>query len=442
MRGMEMSVGFARLAMRVGVLAVLGGIGMIGHALAADVTISFWNNWDGNRAPQLRTLLDEFERENPGIKVENVTLTNDTTTERMLAAVASGSVPDLYMSSATATTKWASLDALTPLDPYVARDKLDLAKLFYQGGIDASTYTGKLIQLPYKAPTSLAIWFNKDLFRAAGLDPNAPPRTWKELEDAATKLTKRNGEVITQLGLNICIVCSMGPENAYIEWLSRNNGLLLTPDGKDVAFDRPEGVQTLQWMVDFSKRTVGSWSAAVRQFGVAYKDMRPAFYAGKVAMTMDGPYLYNIMSSDAPTMLDKVGVFLTPINGDNPAAKERFLAYGTPGYAIPRGAKHPDEAWKLLKFIAIADKGACAFFTMQNRPDSPLKDCKAGPNTPVANTLMANMAIVQAAIAPGPMPQILTRIQQMQEGALLGNETPEQAVKNAARDIRQIIADQ
>ena len=152
--------------------------------------------------------------------------------------------------------------------------------------------------------------------------------------------------------------------------------------------------------------------------------MRPAFYAGKVAMMMDGPYGYNIMTSDGPGMLDKVGVFLLPINGDNPAAKERFLAYGVAGYAIPRGTKHPEEAWKLLKFIAIADKGACAFFTMQNRPDSPLKNCRSGLNLPMAmaKTLTANMELAQAAIAPGPFPEILARIQQMQESRSLARK--------------------
>ena len=269
-----MNITIAIRAARILALVALSAAG-IAQAAAADVTISFWNNWDGNRAQQLRSVLDEFERENPGIKVNNVTLSTDTVTQRMLAAVASGSVPDLYMPSATAIMKWASLDALTPLNDYVARDKLDLRNLFYEGAVDGSTFDGKLLQLPFKAPTSLEIWYNKDLFRQAGLDPESPPRTWKELEVAATKLTKRNGDVILQLGLNLCIVCNTGPENPYIEWLSRNNGLLLTPDGRDVAFDRPEGVQTLQWMVDFSNRTAGSWTNAVRQFGTSTKTCGP-----------------------------------------------------------------------------------------------------------------------------------------------------------------------
>lgn len=66
-------------------------------AVKAPVTVVFWNVWGGTRAPQLRQILDKFEAKNPGIKVENVTLDGNTDTQKMLTAVAGGTVPDLYM---------------------------------------------------------------------------------------------------------------------------------------------------------------------------------------------------------------------------------------------------------------------------------------------------------------------------------------------------------
>lgn len=407
--------------------------------MAEQRTVVFWNNWDGTREAQLEEVLGRFEAAHPDIKVENVTLTSSTTTQRMLAALASGDVPDLYMTASNDVSQWASLGALQGLDDYVARDGLALDTVFYPSSIEGSRYDGKLIQLPFKVPTSLAVWYNRDLFTEAGLDPDNPPKTWKELEDAATRLTKTDGNVINQLGFNVCINCTTAAENAFVEWLSRNGGSLFTPDGKTVAFDGKEGIETLQWMVDFSNTTSGSWGAAVEQFGNTFPEVRPSFYAGKVAMMMDGPFLYNIMRADAPDMLDKVGVFVAPINGDNPDAKERFTAYGVPGYGIPSGAKNPDDAWEVLKFIAADMDGACAFFQMQGRPDSPLAECKAETPERLAAPLAENIALVEAAVSPPGFPEIHKRIQQMQEAALLGNESVEEAIANAAADVQDML---
>ncbi len=408
-------------------------------SFAQDRTVVFWNNWDGSRAEQLRTVLDSFEAAHPGIKVENVTLTSSTTTQRMLAAVASGEVPDLYMTGSNDVAQWASLGALMPLDDYVARDSLDLDAVFYPSSVEGSRYNGALIQLPFKIPTSLAVWYNRALFEAAGLDPDDPPDTWQELEEATLALTKRDGDVITQHGFNVCINCNTAAENAFNEWLSRNGGSLLNEDATDVAFDSEEGVETLKWMVDFSNHTSGSWSNAVEQFGSTFAEVRPSFYSGKVAMIMDGPFLYNIMRAEAPDMLENVGVFVTPINGENPNARQRYVGYGVPGYGIPTGAKNPDDAWELLKYIAAEMEGACTFFQMQGRPDSPLRECKTDTPERLVAPLNENINLVEAAVSPPGFPEIHKRVQEMQESALLGNETPEDAIASAAADIRAML---
>jgi ABC-type glycerol-3-phosphate transport system substrate-binding protein len=420
-------------------VAVAGvALGLLAAGQASAQKIVFWNNWDGSRAPQLRSLLDEFERRNPGVTVESVTLSSDSTTQRMLTAVASGAVPDVYMTSDT--PKWASLGALLPLDEYVKKDALDLDRTFFKSGIEGSKFDGKLLQLPFKVPTSLLVWYNKELWKKAGLSEDKLPKTWAELQDAAKRLTVINGAVVSQLGMNICTNCTTAvTENAFIEWLSRNGGAVLTADGKDVAFDGKAGLDTLKWMVEFSTQTSGGWGTAVRQFGTNYKELRPAFYSGKLAMIHDGPYAFNIMATDAPHMLDKVGAFLSPVNASNPDAKQRFLAFGVPGYAIPKGARNPDLSWKLIKFIAAEDAGGCRFFQMQKRADSPLRNCAVDIPGDLAKVFSANAELVESFIAPGTFQQIHVRLQQMQEAALLGKQTPEEALRAAAVDVRRIL---
>lgn len=407
-----------------------------------QVTVVFWNVWGGTRAPLLREIFDKFEAENPGIKVENVTLDGKTDTQKMLTAVAAGEPPDLYMTHTNDLSMWASLGAFLPLNDFIEKDAFDIDGLFFPGSVQGSTFDGQVIQLPFKVPSTLLIWYNKDLFTEAGLDPDNPPQTWQELEDAAVALTKMNGETIEQMGLNVCINCLAGPEDPYVEWLSRNGGQVLSEDGTEVAFDSERGIETLEWMNSFMDNTVGGYSNMVAQMGTDFPDQRPIFYAGKIAMHMDGPWFYNILREEAPDMVDKVGVFLIPINGENPDAKQQKVAHGVPGYAIPKASKHPEAAWEVLKYITT--NGGCDFFLEQGRADTPLVNCvdeQVAQENPFYDIFLQATASIVAAKAPPTYSQIHVRVKEMEESALLGNETPQEAIETAAADVRQVLSE-
>lgn len=404
------------------------------------VTIVFCNVCGGTRAPLLRQILDKFEATHPGIKVENVTLDGNTDTQKMLTAVAGGTVPDIYMTHTNDLSMWANLKAFKSLNGYIKRDNLDLLKTYYPGAVQGSTFSGQVIQLPFKFTSTIMIWYNKELFKAAGLDPEKPPTTWKELEAAAKALTKKRGNVIDQAGLNICINCVKGPEDPFNEWVGRNGGSIMTADGAEIAFDSPRGVETMKWMKSFMDNTLGGFDKFATQFGTDFPENRPAFYAGKLAMTIDGPWALDIFRKEAPQIMNKVGVFLIPINSDNPEAKQQYTAYGVPGYAIPATAKNPDAAWEVLKFIGM--EGGCEFFKRQNRTDSPLLTCvdeKAKKDNPFFDTFMAAMNSVKVVNGPPPYNQIQIRFKEMEESVLMGKETPEAGVKKAAEDCRAIL---
>lgn len=414
-----------------------------GPSAEEPVTVVFWNVWGGTRAPLLREILDEFEAANPGIKVENVTLDGTTDTQKMLTAVAGGEVPDIYMTHTNDLSMWANLDAFLPLNEFIERDGLDLNSIFYPGTIQGSTFDGQIIQLPFKTTSTMLIWYNKELFQQAGLDPDDPPETWQELEAAAMQLVKMNGNVIEVAPFNTCINCLAGPENPYAEWLSRNGATILNDDFSDVGFDNERGLETLQWMKSFMDKTVGGFENFSAQFGTDFPENRPAFYAGKLAMTMDGPWFFDIMRQEAPEMIDKVGVFLIPINGENPDAEQRYVTYGVPGYAIPRGSKNPEAAWEVLKWIAM--EGGCKFFLRQGRVDSPLQNCsdpEAQAQNPFTDIFQQALLTVELRVGPPTYSKIHQRIKEMEESVMLGNETPEQGLQQAAEDIRAILAEE
>jgi multiple sugar transport system substrate-binding protein len=402
---------------------------------AEPVTVVFWNVWGGTRAPLLREMLDKFEAANPGIKVENVTLDGTTDTQKMLTAVAGGSPPDIYMTHTNDLTMWAGLNAFKPLDEYVKQDNIDLG-YFYGPSVQGSTYNGQLIQLPFKVMQGMSLWYNKDLFREAGLDPEKPPATWQELEEYAIKLMKKNGDVITQAAMNICTNCVQGPEDPFNEWLSRNGGSIVNAQG-EVVFDSDRGIETMQWMKSFMDNTAGGYDNFVKQFGENWTELRPAFYAGTLAMHMDGPWFLDILRKEAPDLEAKIGVAPLPINGSNPDAKQTYNTYGVPGYAIPAGSKNPDAAWKVLKFIAM--EGGCEFFQKQSRIDHPSPTCvdqDAKAKNPFFDTFEQVKASVVTIPGPSAYSKIATRFKEMEQTVLLGKIAPEEGVKQAAADAR------
>ena len=114
-------------------------------------------------------------------------------------------------------------------------------------------------------------FYNKTLLKKAGFDPEKPPKTWQEMEQVAEKLT-----VADQLGVDMMdvdlIQTGADLSGAFVSWLYTNNGKFVSDDAKTLLFNSPEGVETLEWMVNFTKTYYGGIEN-VREF---WKGANPA----------------------------------------------------------------------------------------------------------------------------------------------------------------------
>ena len=117
---------------------------------------------------------------------------------KILTAVLSGSPPDV-VSQFVPVVKWASRLALTPLDPYIRASGVDTTE-FFPALWSEMKWQGHTYALPVNS-TSYALFYNKALFREAGLDPERPPQTWDEVREMAERLTQRDARGrITEVG--------------------------------------------------------------------------------------------------------------------------------------------------------------------------------------------------------------------------------------------------
>jgi sn-glycerol 3-phosphate transport system substrate-binding protein len=224
-------------------------------ARAADTEISFYFPIavGGPVARGISRLVDEFEREHPGIKVRPIyTGTYKDSVAKALTAHRSGNPPDAAVLFAVDIFTLIDADAILPFDDLVdAGTGKAWLQSFHPALMSNSRAAGKTWGIPFQRSTILLYW-NKQMFRDAGLDPERPPQTWGEMTHYAQKLTQRDARGnVSRWGVQI-------PSSGFPYWLfqglaTANGAALMNAAGTQTHFDRPAVVEALQYWVDLSR---------------------------------------------------------------------------------------------------------------------------------------------------------------------------------------------
>lgn len=164
------------------------------------VKIVYWQYYFEAKVKAIDELIQEFQKLYPDIEVEHVTFPYETFNEKVAASVPAGTGPDVVNLYYGWIPKYVTSGYLQPLPESEFSDDY-FAKNFFPFVAKGVEFLGKRYAVPI-AVRSLALFWNKDLFKAAGLDPEKPPRTLQELVEVAKKLTKydKQGNIV-QAGL-------------------------------------------------------------------------------------------------------------------------------------------------------------------------------------------------------------------------------------------------
>jgi len=142
---------------------------------------------------------------------------------KYIATLAGGTPPSVVVFDRFQVAGYAAQGAFRPLDDLIGQDKYDLGQFMPATVEEGKGMDGKQYALPTGTDDRLLYW-NKDLFRQAGLDPEKPPEDWATLKDYAVRLTKSQGTEVQQLGMGM----NFGPQAFYLwswagggHWLKR-----------------------------------------------------------------------------------------------------------------------------------------------------------------------------------------------------------------------------
>jgi len=274
-----MKTSLAVSALILAVVLVAGGLA--GVSAQAPVEISFY--YPVAVGGPITKIVDgyaaDFTKENPSIRVKPIyTGTYQETIVKALTAHKSGEPPQTAIILSTDMFTLIDEDAILPFDD-VLKGPEDQAwlKSFFPAFMKNSQTGGKTWGIPFQRSTIVLYW-NKELFKDAGLDPSKPPATWADQLEYAKKLTKRDASGnVTQWGIQV-------PSSGFPYWLfqgftTQNDVLLMNEAGTETYYDKPAVVEALQYWVDLSQKHK-VMAPGVIEWGTTPKD----FFEKKTAM--------------------------------------------------------------------------------------------------------------------------------------------------------------
>lgn len=295
-----------------------------------QVTISY-ACWDSNQAKLIQTMADEFQKENPNIKIQIQVSGWDDYWTGLEAAGTGGSLPDTFWMHSNNIYYYGANDQLLDLTDYISKsDKVDLAN-YPEGLNQIYNIEGKQYAIP-KDYDTIALWYNKTLFDEAGLSYPDDTWTWSDLKEAAKKLTKEDG---SQYGFE----AGLHNQEGYYNFVYQNGGEIITKDRKS-GYANPKTIQGIEEYFSYVKEGLSP---------EIYDDKAraEAIQNGLCAMGFFGSWN---LSGFSTTDYMKQNFDCAVLSMSNDGGKSTI--FNGLGNAIAANTKHPDEAWKWVEYLS------------------------------------------------------------------------------------------
>lgn len=403
---------------------------------AEPVKVVWWHSMSGELGKAVDKLVSDFNASQKNVVVEAVFQgTYDESLNKMKASMDSKSGPAMIQVYEIGSRFMIDSGAITPMQQFIDADKFDISKL-EENILNYYTFDGKLYSMPFNTSNPI-LYYNKDMFKAAGLDPEKPPVTYEEVAETAKKLTKDG-----QTGASFAIygwfmeqfLAAQGAELV-------NNGNGRTSPATESLLGTDPGVKTMTWwkqMVD---------DKTMLNLGRKTDDTKKAFAAGQIAMTLDSTASLRGIVNAAEGKFE-VGTAFLPRPKD--AQNGGVIVGGASLYILNnRSDAEQKGAWEFIKFLTEPKQQAywsvnTGYFpiTKLAYEEQLVKDNMA--KYPQFKTAVDQLHQTKANKATqGAVMGVFPEARQLTEGAieevLNGKKTPKEALDDAAKNISSKI---
>lgn len=397
------------------------------------LTFYFPVNVGGKAANLINDMVNKFNTENENIKVEPVYTGNyDDTVTKIQTAAQGGNAPEVYVSLATQRFTLANAEMAIPLDDLIAKDNegKEYINDFLKGFMEDSYVEGKIYSIPFQRST-MVLFYNKDAFIEAGLNPDTPPKNWQELIEYSKKLTidKRKG-----VGLALNSGSAQWGFTGFALQNSKNGENLMSKDGKKVFFNTEENVEALQLWLDLQNKY------EVMEKGIVqWTDLPTQFLAGEVAMIYHTTGNFNNIKENAKF---NYGVAFLPGNKRLGAPTGGGNFYITPNLSPEK----EEAAWKFIKFMTSPENVAKWSIETGYVPtrESAYKTEELKnfyKENPLALIAYEQLEYAKPELTTYNAPQIWRILNDSIQSAVTGEKTAKEALDYAQKEATEILKD-
>ncbi|GAB7388471.1 ABC transporter substrate-binding protein [Bacillaceae bacterium] len=391
------------------------------------VEIQFMHIHGGTQGEALNRLIEAYHNKQDKVRVKPIYVEGsyEGILEKLQAMAASKQLPEVTQAGLVYTKYMIANMPIVPVQQFIDNEKMDTSD-FYPKMLDlGKDEEGKQWGLPFAISTPV-IYFNKEHFNQAGLDPNNPPKTFDEWREAAKKLTKDD-----QYG--IYFNYSITGNWMFQAMIETMGGKMISEDSKSVLFDQEPGVRALKYWTDLVNLDKTMPNIDDKQAQQSFQSGKLSIYVGTTASLRGLQKGSQFEVGTAPFPVDGVHPRRVPAGGNNV-----FILKSTP--------EKEKAAWDFIKFATspegttIVSEGMGYMSVRKSAVERQELLGKYLKENPAAYTTYTQVdEMVPWYNFPGGGTKIYKILQDNIQAALLKQKTPEQALKDAAVESAQYL---
>lgn len=427
--------------MVTGMLAGCGNSSKSAASSGKPVEITFWHSMGGKNGQAIAKMVSDFNSSHKDIKVNaQYQGKYDEAINKLKSAKKGNAGPDVMQVYDIGTRFMIDSNWVVPMQKFIDAEKYDTSQL-EPNILGYYTVNNKLYSMPFNTSTPI-LYYNKNAFKEAGLDPNSPPKTFADVEKYSAALTKKDGSGnVTQYGYSMAIY------GWFFEQFIVKQGLNYANNGN--------GRESAPTAVEFDKngsalRLLTEWkklvdSGNVGNFGRNEDDTENAFIAGKTAMYIES-------TADLKTVLSGVGgrfevgtAFLPSFEGTQDGG---VSIGGASMWALDNKDEAKQKAtWEFIKFMVSPEEQAywntqTGYFpvTQKAYDVQVMKDnLQKAPQFQTAIDQLHSSPKTARGALMSVFPEARQTVEKNIEEMLQNKQKPDEAVINAAKSINEAI---
>lgn len=406
-------------------LMLVVGVSAFSAGESEDNTITVWIGGQVAEVDDTWVELEEQFEEETDYNVEVESFGFEVYRDQLVTALDGGTGPDLAFADLGGwVPEFADQGWLMSMEDMI--NEWDGEDQLWDNMWPTVEWEGERYGLPWYTDARLML-YNRDMFRDAGLDPDDPPETYEELVDAATTIRDELGDDV--YGYGVSGTATEHTTLGYMVFLASNGGQLLSDDLTEARFDSEEGIEALQQYTELSTEH------DVSPDPVSYHedDYREFMAQDQVAMAIGGPWSFPLIEEANPDIDYHLAV--------HPYGESPGSVLGGWALVIPEAADNPEGAWEYAQYLTSYD--SWYYWIDQEGGPMPTRRDVAEDHPDFEDERWQNIFEVFPDATNRPAipvwPEVSQQIQNMVQDVLLGEATPEEAARERAERVNEIL---